>query len=199
MRRYQWVWGVLTALFAVPATAFAFLTLPLGSLLLLLIAAMLLTLGLLATFGADLGDAAPKRRPRERMLSAAVVGCLCLATAGVVHLLGGAALLVLLLVAATSPPVVSRLFRRRLARSRHRPDERPDLLDLPTSALCRQWQDTYDALRTAPTVSLQLRIVQARAHCLDELERRNPDGLNAWLASSASAASDPTRFLTGHG
>jgi hypothetical protein len=30
---------------------------------------------------------------------------------------------------------------------------------------------------------------------LDELERRNPDGLMAWLASGARAAADPSRYV----
>ena len=71
--------------------------------------------------------------------------------------------------------------------------------ELSTLELCRQWQDSYQALREAPTVALRLQIIEARAHCLDELERRNPDGLQAWLASAASAAGDPSRFLTGPG
>jgi hypothetical protein len=62
--------------------------------------------------------------------------------------------------------------------------------------LCRQWQDSYPALRSAPTHSLRLQIVEARAQCLDELERRDPEGLNAWLGSNASAASDPGLFIT---
>ncbi|MEU4287224.1 hypothetical protein AB0E63_03300 [Kribbella sp. NPDC026596] len=34
-----------------------------------------------------------------------------------------------------------------------------------------------------------------RQRCLDVLERRDPDGLHAWLASAASAGGDPNRFL----
>lgn len=40
-----------------------------------------------------------------------------------------------------------------------------------------------------------LRVVQQRQLYLDELERRNPAGLAAWLASGARAAGDPTRFI----
>jgi hypothetical protein len=43
--------------------------------------------------------------------------------------------------------------------------------------------------------SRRLEIVKARARCLDELERRDPVGLQAWLESSASPAGDPARFL----
>lgn len=39
----------------------------------------------------------------------------------------------------------------------------------------------------------------ARQRCLDELERRDPDGLHAWLGSNASAGGDPSRFLARNG
>lgn len=71
-------------------------------------------------------------------------------------------------------------------------------IDVPkrsTADLCRQWRDSYDALRQARTDNQRLRIVVERAHCLDELGRRDPEGLQAWLASAASAAGDPARFL----
>ena len=53
----------------------------------------------------------------------------------------------------------------------------------------------YAALRSATTLAARLRIVQIRQRCLDALERRDADGLNAWLASNASAAGDPGPFF----
>jgi hypothetical protein len=67
-----------------------------------------------------------------------------------------------------------------------------------TAELCRQWCESFDALREATTPVARLRIVMARERCLDELERRDPEGLHAWLESSASASSDPARYVTGH-
>jgi hypothetical protein len=40
-----------------------------------------------------------------------------------------------------------------------------------------------------------LSIVEARRDYIDELERRSPHGLMAWLASGARAAGDPSRFI----
>ncbi|PZS38562.1 MAG: hypothetical protein DLM62_13095 [Pseudonocardiales bacterium] len=39
-------------------------------------------------------------------------------------------------------------------------------------------------------------IVAWRRACLDELCRRDPDGVRRWIATGARAGSDPTRFLT---
>ncbi|MFG1913142.1 hypothetical protein [Kribbella sp. NPDC048928] len=64
-----------------------------------------------------------------------------------------------------------------------------------TADLCRQWRDSYEALRQAQTDRQRLRIVMERQHCLDELGRRDPEGLDAWLSSAASAAGDPAHFL----
>jgi hypothetical protein len=50
-------------------------------------------------------------------------------------------------------------------------------------------------LRDAATPAARLHLVELRQHCLDELERRDPAGLSAWLASTASAGGDPSRFL----
>ena len=64
-----------------------------------------------------------------------------------------------------------------------------------TAELCRQWHDSYDALQAATTPIARLHVVMERQRCLDELECRDPEGLSAWLASAASAAGDPSRFL----
>jgi len=69
---------------------------------------------------------------------------------------------------------------------------------LPTvsrAEICRQWQESYAALNAVGSTA-RLRIVMARQRCLDELERRDPAGLNAWLSSSAaSAGGNPRPFL----
>lgn len=66
---------------------------------------------------------------------------------------------------------------------------------ISTAELCRQWHQSFEDLHQAITPAARLSIVTARQRCLDELERRDPDGLHAWLSSSASAAGDPSRFL----
>jgi hypothetical protein len=118
---------------------------------------------------------------------AAIVAC-----AGYVVLLGPAGPALVVILGVTSPPAM-RWLGRRLG---HVPGRLYNGA-LTTAELCRRWQDSYEALRAATTAAARLRIVEARQHYLDELERRDPRGLNAWLGENASAAGDPSRFLAG--
>jgi hypothetical protein len=113
---------------------------------------------------------------------------------GVAAVLGPSVLWLGVLLAASSPPVVgwcgSKLGFGRSAGRFVMPKR-------STAELCRQWRDSYEALRQARTDNQRLRIVMERQRCLDELGRRDPEGLQAWLSSAASAAGDPARFLKG--
>lgn len=201
MRRYRVVWCGVGVLFAVPGLVAAVLLSRPATLLIAFFVIAAATTGLVIGFGTTPGSATgdTRGRLRQAVLTGALVAGAGLAMSGLVQLLGSAAFLLFLLVLATSPPVVSRLFRKRGIRSKDRSAGAAQARELTTLELCRQWQDSYQALREAPTLALRLQIIEARELCLDELERRNPDGLQAWLASSASAAGDPSRFLTGPG
>jgi hypothetical protein len=124
------------------------------------------------------------------LLIAATVAC-----AGYVVLLGtpGAGLLVVL---GITSPATMRWCGRKLGRI---PGRFGGGRALSTAELCRHWQDSFEALGHATTAAARLRIVEARQHCLDELERRDPIALKAWLGDNASAAGDPGRFLTSNG
>lgn len=61
--------------------------------------------------------------------------------------------------------------------------------------LCWAWRVSYVALQHATSPAARLRAVQTRQEYLDELERRNPEGLTAWLYSGARAAGDPRRYI----
>jgi hypothetical protein len=61
--------------------------------------------------------------------------------------------------------------------------------------LCHAWRASFTALQEASSPSQRIRIVEARQEYLDEFERRNPEGLLAWLASGARAAANPTRYV----
>ncbi|MGY4768734.1 hypothetical protein ACXC9Q_17625 [Kribbella sp. CWNU-51] len=98
----------------------------------------------------------------------------------------------LVVVFGVTSPAAMRWYGRTLRRIPARLDRSGGLT---TAELCRQWQESYEALRVATTAAARLRIVEARQHYLDELERRDPIGLTAWLGASASAAGDPSRFL----
>lgn len=171
--------GVIAATVLLPAEI-------LGVALLAIVVAAATALGL---YGG--GDAA--RWTRGQVVTAAAA-----ATAGTTLVLGLTVVLGLsvlwlaVLLAATSPPAV-HWYGVRLGASTA--SERLDVPQRSTADLCRQWRESYEALRQARTDKQRLHIVLERQRCLDELDRRDPEGLQAWLASSASAAGDPSRFL----
>ncbi|WP_460663607.1 hypothetical protein [Kribbella swartbergensis] len=156
--------------------------------------------GLTAVVGrATTSDAAASALART--LRRALVVCLAVvAVLGIGAVLGGGVVPLLLLVGASSPRAVewwSRPLRRQRTRAEPVVPTPPSPGLVSTSRLCREWHESYVALSQATTPTARLRIVMARQRCLDELERRDPEGIRAWLASAASAGGDPSRFLTG--
>lgn len=165
------------------------------------------------------GGARPPLRDLVRLVSTDgfLGGTAAIAVVGLVALLGAWALAVLVLVAGSSPYVLRVCRRRlRLTRSSAPPGgdqaggEIPIQFDTESTLtapaeprsmndtdLCRAWQTSFIALQRAPSLSHQLGVIEARQNYLDELERRNPQGLTAWLASGARAAGDPSRFVLG--
>lgn len=76
--------------------------------------------------------------------------------------------------------------------------ERPAEPHLMTDTeLCRAWRTSFTTLQRASSRSQRLQIVEDRGAYLDEIERRNPQGLKAWLASGARAAGNPTSYVVG--
>jgi hypothetical protein len=74
-----------------------------------------------------------------------------------------------------------------------------DVRSMGTRELVRDWRRSYVALEQASDSATKMALVQARQAFLDELERRNPDGLHEWLESGARAAGDPTKFMSAGG
>lgn len=66
---------------------------------------------------------------------------------------------------------------------------------LTDEQLCQGWRASYLVLRTQPPGAEMIETVEERQRYLDELERRNPGGLTAWLASGARAAGNPLPYL----
>ena len=127
-------------------------------------------------------------------------------------------LLVALLLLLTSPLVVRRLGRRATPPSpvtgqstwtdpvRASP-ETPAGGDVPApagqdrrireltdNALCQLWRRTFWELQSEVDRAAVLALVATRQACLDELERRNPAAVKAWLSSGATAWVGPERF-----
>ena len=132
------------------------------------------------------------------------------------------ALLCVLLCLVTWPPLLLRIRRRPASpSSRARPmHEQPpgtvpsppdpwsshpqyspsqshaqySLAELDDDALCRLWRHTYWQLELQATEAGVLDLVALRQACLDELERRAPSAVHAWLSSGARASGGPERF-----
>ena len=125
----------------------------------------------------------------------------------------GAWVLLLCMLLAVSSPGAMRFYRRRIAPAGVSVDHRPSSDDLPLAAhpltaveceareltdkaLCDVWRASFLQLREATSPTLQARIVAARHVYLDELARRNPAGLNAWLSSGTGVPEDASPILT---
>ena len=62
--------------------------------------------------------------------------------------------------------------------------------------LCLAWQSSLRALATCRTVEQLLTVVEGREACLDELERRDPLAVQAWLHNGARPASPPITYFS---
>lgn len=73
-------------------------------------------------------------------------------------------------------------------------DWAPAIRALSDEELCRSWRASYLSLQEAPSATY-LELVTLREAYLDDLERRNPLGMRAWLDSGARAAGNPAPSL----
>lgn len=74
-----------------------------------------------------------------------------------------------------------------------------DLRMFSDEQLCRAWRTSSAALSEQRPADQRLRLVDERQAYLDELERRHPDGVAAWLASGACLDDDLPSYLTTSG
>jgi len=70
--------------------------------------------------------------------------------------------------------------------------ELPHLSDLE---VCHAWRRSFVALDAVSSPRDRLAIVQLREAYLDELDRRQPRALRAWLAAGGRAASGPDKYF----
>ncbi len=187
---YGLVWRGLCVLLGAVGVVLAFVVVPVDLMVTLVVVSVLA--GLIVTV-ASWSEEASLSDVLRRLVLIPLIGSAALAIAGMGAVLGIGVTGVVLIVGLSSPAAIS-LYRRSLQRA---PKTEAPPITISTAELCRQWQDSHEALRRATSADARLRIVQARQRCLDELEKRDPEGLSAWLASTASAAGDPSRFLTG--
>lgn len=76
----------------------------------------------------------------------------------------------------------------------------PSALDAtPDDALCLAWRNSFLALQEATTARARANVVTARQSYLDELTRRHPAAMSAWLSSGAASASSPLPYFGSQG
>jgi hypothetical protein len=178
---------------------------------------VLLILGLLLTFGGLVRSLLPPGVSSPRPLTLAIGMLTVIAFALVSFPLG---LLVLLTGCLSSPAVVRRCLhagRHRAARQAVAPPRHTEpkgtedadcsltlsesmgpLHGLDDRQLCRLWRESFWVLRDAAPPGTVLRVVSLRGACLEELERREPAAVQAWLESGARASGGPEKYLGQH-
>lgn len=192
MAVYRLVWHSVCGVFGALGIVLGFAIVPIDVMITLVVAGLFA--GILATllYWSESPEDRSSHKQRWSILIP-VVTAAALAVAGLGAVLGAGGVIGLLLIVGVSSPPAVRWYASRLSQTPEADTESPSV---STAELCQQWRDSYKTLREATTPAARLRIVEARQRCLDELERRDPEGLNAWLGSTASAAGDPSRYLT---
>ena len=69
----------------------------------------------------------------------------------------------------------------------------PSLDRMTDPELCQAWRRSFRALEGSPADRLV--VVQLRADYLDEMARRHPDRVEAWLAAGGRAAGGPDEYF----
>src|SRR5690625_3528215 len=200
------IWWVLAAITWLAGCSAAVETVAVSALVVLAIFVGLNAAGF-SVAGALVNDA-ESGRVRLAVRNGVIAAAATIAVLGLIAGFGGWGLLLCLLFAATSPPVAERFWRwweqQRLERREQQiPPEERRVSDHPrrrcsertTSELVHAWRASFTSLQRAQTTTAKNEIVDRRQQYLDELERRDPDGIRRWLDSGARAASDPSRFI----
>ena len=66
---------------------------------------------------------------------------------------------------------------------------------LSTAQLCALWRKSSAGLQAAQSPAEVASVVEARGVLLDELERREPEAMRAWLAAGAVEPEGPPVYL----
>ncbi|WP_167736752.1 hypothetical protein [Nocardioides sp. 1609] len=226
MRRYAtcwtWGWGAVAAVLGAVGLLVAGPVLPVALSLLTLLTVLAWNLGLTTDSRAASPHPWTAPRFRTQLADAAKVAVSVGALAAAASVTG---LLVvpLCLLAALTSPWWCRACRRRLdlvtGRTREPGEEtigrasdevatddevagarpHPGLEALDDADLCRGWCLSFSVLKLARTTSERLEVALLREAYLDELERRHPEALRAWLDAGARPASDPAHHLRAGG
>ena len=70
---------------------------------------------------------------------------------------------------------------------------------LSAAELCNAWRHSYPALQRTSDHHQRARLVTWRQALLDEIEKRDAEGLRAWLSADAQPTNSPKNFLRAPG
>ncbi|NVM99833.1 hypothetical protein [Arthrobacter sp. SDTb3-6] len=220
MNQYRHAWLLLTGFLAVTGALVGLIIYPLAS-----VAALACTgaaVGALATLAAHAPADVPRRRAyrlHRAGVNALETGVVVLAVGGFAGALRGWVWALVPMAVATSPWAVRKVLRHTPSRMPPAPSDdacreprRSEAAALPAipvdaegfapcvralddGGLCQAWRGSYRWLEGAHTLALQAYVVALRQAYLDELERRDPDGLEAWLQSRPRPRGGPDKFI----
>jgi hypothetical protein len=163
--------------------------------------------------------AADGRRAVPRIARVALAaGLIAPAIMGLIAVFKFAGFLIVLILAVTTPALTSLLQARRRTKghpSAVQPESTAprvpatagqlasgpaagparDLHSLDDEALCLAWRRSFVLLEAARSAAERMSVVEQRQQYLDELHRRSPEGLAAWLASGARASGNPLPYV----
>ncbi|HET8560758.1 MAG TPA: hypothetical protein VFL69_09595 [Marmoricola sp.] len=210
MRGYTWLWRQLGAVYAVAGLFGGASAIGWASTLVLFACAA--AMGFLAALTYAMAEPRPVW---SWVWTGMVAGALTIGALGTTCVFGPAGLGVLLLYGLfapwtlrhvrsllASPPSMREVARYFDPGAEAQPHREPAPA-LPTAMtdreLCATWRRSFGQLQRARSAEVKLQVVRLRAECLDELTRRHPREVRAWLASGTRASGDPAPYLeSGH-
>lgn len=215
MSAYRIGWATMTALLAAAGMVASALS---SATRLVVEFTTFAVIGALAVLAASQTDGPRRHRhmARRALVGASVGGSSVAGLLGLTGILGPASLLLALAVAVASPWAVRTLGSRLRSMSRPSADQfdvvvrslacgaagfmpvGPVSPQLPETdeELCEHWCANYRAMSVTRSSRKLMRLAEERGRQLDEMERRNPAGFAAWLASGATAADNPLPYLS---
>jgi hypothetical protein len=218
MRWYRLAWISVAATLAVLGILAGGAASPASAMLAFTFFAVSAAIAVLAASQTD-GPRVHSRTFRHALIGAGIAGSSAAAVLGLSTIAGpSTALVVAFALTATSPRTINTL-RRWSGAVRPSGDQLDAVMhalacsspgfvpfqrvptELPATdeRLCRAWCASFVALASTYAGGKFIRIVEDRREYLDELDRRNPAGFSAWLASGPTACDNPLPYVSlGH-
>ncbi|MEV0283216.1 hypothetical protein AB0H36_03760 [Kribbella sp. NPDC050820] len=126
------------------------------------------------------------------MLASMVLGP---AAIGLIGAFGFGGVLIVLTLTVTAPALVELVRARWFTAKDPAPQDLPEVGFLSDEELCLAWRRSFLLLEAARSAQARLTVVEERQRYLDELYRRSPDGVAAWLAAGALASGNPLPYV----